>query len=121
MRKTAQVKKMLTDICITADKKIYSINYGGCAVFSVMLAEQLENCGYNDYKIRVYTQAYDGVNISNAEHKVHGNHNMISWNRNRVDFAHVVVEWRGMMWNAGCVTPRKNVKRVRFFFSVATW
>ena len=111
MHKTTKVKQLLNAICGTVPKHISYVNHGGCAVFAVIIAKKLEQLGYNDYKIRVYNQAYSNVNISCAEARVNGNTDMNEWHNNRVDFAHVVVEWKGMMWNAGHVTKRSNAKR----------
>lgn len=95
---------------------IDSINAGGCAFFASELAQRMQAAGIEDFSIAVFGDVIEDeselVPIEEAINDMlswDGDLNSIySWNDNGIHFAHVVIEWRGIKWDA--VEPFEGTK-----------
>jgi len=86
--------------------RIPFINNGGCGVFASELIKRMYDLGIDDMYIAVFGCVYDDEipDISEVENQISNEdfdpHSIYSWNDNGIDFAHVVIEWKGVYWDA---------------------
>lgn len=87
---------------------VYGINSGGCAFFASELAKRMRAAGIEDFSIAVFGDIdEDETELVSIEEAINDMRSwdddlncIYSWNDNGVRFSHVVVEWRGVKWDA---------------------
>lgn len=105
MYPTAAVKRTLRKIADRTESEIKNINCGGCGVYAVELARRMHQHGLTDAKIRCYG-GRTGVKINKVEKRFNLTNNGTTpndyhaWLYNGVDFNHVRVQWKGILWDA---------------------
>ena len=95
---------------------IDSINAGGCAFFASELAYRMRDAGITDFAVVVFGgvceeeskliplyEAIDDMRSYDVDLDC-----IFNWNAFGINFAHVVIEWRGIKWDA--VEPFKGTE-----------
>lgn len=93
--------KKLQRVCDDVGNNITNINCGGCGVFAYEFCKRLHDLGHTSARIRVYGFRADmfPYSLNEIEEQINGNDIEEYWDYD-VDFAHIVVEFDGYLWDA---------------------
>lgn len=108
----AAIEACLTKIGEEVERKIRSVNCGGCGVYAVELAKRLESIGVKNYRIRAYGDT-DKVNITKVEKTVFNSAlptNREDWNENGIQFHHVKLQFNNKLWDSEESVPVRKAK-----------
>jgi hypothetical protein len=98
------LNSILNDISSEIDQKVENVNFGGCAVYALELAKRLRDRGFEPV-IKLYASPeYHEIDVSEIEALYFATRKpkscINSWWKYGVQFDHVVVQWRGRLWDS---------------------
>lgn len=113
-----QINDCLRKICKQINNDIDYINWGGCGVFAIALADIVNKLRYNDFIFRVYApddETYRPDLCILEDGLVTLPKSIDPWNNMNVFFNHIRMEWNGHVWDCdGPVSTRTNAFRTYY-------
>lgn len=106
-----KVLACLTEIAEEVTHNINYVNSGGCAVFSIMLADVLNSLNISDYEFKVFSwdNSHDVSVVENGI--IFGVNNIENWYRCNVDFSHVMLRYgKYIIDSNGVVSYKPNME-----------
>ena len=115
--KTATITKVLDEIGTKVYKKGWRVNSGGCAVYAIIVHDELAKLGIKT-KLKVYghcsqsvTKASEAVINTNTNGDYHVGH----FNDNGVELAHIKVLVRGYVVDCESILPTGSSKNYAWY------
>lgn len=87
-------------------EEVYCINAGGCVFFASQLLKRMKKIGIDNAVVVAYGDQFmeDTADLHNVNNTLRESfldpYDLDNWNENGVNFAHVVVEWDDVCWDA---------------------
>lgn len=96
-----QINKCLKKICKQVNDDIHMVNWGGCGVFAVALADIVSTLGHTDFVFRVYS--FDDGPLPDLcvleDGLITLPRTINPWNIMGVYFNHIRMEWNQYAWD----------------------